>query len=180
MTALIDLSVVSEPRVRTAECRTVEVLTCIEDIDRLRVVVAHVLERCHRRWCGRNDIDAFPPIGRWQHIERPPTPAGCRTPREHIRIAALGRRQRLDPIHGLEAALMMTSGCPAFVIAGDPGQDPGLPRSASGARTLVITLFALDGDDLSLAEGLLNAVLELCDATLLRRNLRHDQLTLTD
>ncbi|MCU1640437.1 MAG: hypothetical protein JWN03_712 [Nocardia sp.] len=75
---------------------------------------------------------------------------------------------------------MMTSGCPAFVIAGDPSQDPRLPRSSSGARTLVITLFALDGDDLSLAEGLLTAVLELCSATLLRRNVRQDHLTFTD
>ncbi len=145
----------------------------------------HLFERACRRWHGCTEVEFFPPIQRWRSIRLPTDHPG---PQEVIAEAAAGYRPgRHDPAGAFEAAIMMLSGCPTAVVDSLGHAE----RYATGASTrsavrnkpdsVLISLFALDDDDVTLAEDLAVTVVAHSAGRILHRApsllpVRHEQI----
>ncbi|WP_216903223.1 hypothetical protein [Nocardia alni] len=130
-------------------------------------------------------MEFFPPIQRWKNIH-PPTDHP--SPHEVIAEAAAGYRPgRHDPTGAFEAVIMMLSGCPTAVV--DSLGHAERHATASSTRSVVrnrpdsvlISLFALDDDDITLAEDLALTIVAHSSGRILHRApsllpVRHEQI----
>lgn len=135
-------------------CEKVQFRAVIDDATRLQSRVGHVLACGRRRWLGRAELDSCPALRRWNRIQPPPWPAGHPTLGSAVAAAAAGVRTPGTAPADFATAIMLLSGCPAFVT--------GSPHSGDGDGPPVVTIsvFALPADDLVLAQDLVGVTID--------------------
>lgn len=151
-------------------CLLLQVLAVVEDESRCRSAAELLLDRACRRWEGRSDCDHFPPLQRWRTVE-----SGClggveSLPEELIAAVASGRRPHArDLARGMQLAVVLNAGCPAVV------SDTELPGHGSGGLSdsprhgLLVSMYGLREDDLSLAESVVTGCVGLGALQLVER-----------
>ncbi|WP_067897935.1 hypothetical protein [Nocardia vaccinii] len=134
-------------------CEKVQFRAVIDDTARLQSRVGRVLACGRRRWLGRTEPDTCPALRRWNRIQPPHWPAGHPTLGSAVAAAAAGVRTPGTAPADFATAIMLLSGCPAFVT--------GSLRTADAGRPPVVTisLFALPADDLVLAQDLVGVTI---------------------
>lgn len=138
-------------------CLLLQVLAVVEDESRCRAATGLLLDRACRRWSGRSDCSHFPPVERWRAVE-PGSLGGAESlPERLIAAAAAGQRPESAGLaQELQVAVVLHAGCPVVAI------DTELPDSGTGAladslrHALLLSMYGLREDDLSLAESVVN------------------------
>ncbi|MBF4996077.1 hypothetical protein IRT45_02775 [Nocardia sp. BSTN01] len=151
--SIADIERVRPDRLR---CRQLRVLAVVTNESDCRDATQVLLERAYRRWSGRPDCDHFPPVQRWRAVEPGYLDGAELLPGSLIGAAAAGHRPRIRDLSlGVQAALVLHSGCPALV------EERVLPRAGHGAlaqgsrRGLLVCVYGLPEDDMTLAESVL-------------------------
>ncbi|MFF0488455.1 hypothetical protein ACFYTQ_05465 [Nocardia sp. NPDC004068] len=129
-------------------CRQVQLLAAVEDPTGWQARIDRLLAAGDRRWRGRGDSETREFLRRWRQTPLPPTPYGHPTLPGALAAAAAGRRVPGAALTDFATAVMLLSGCPTVGTVFDPAP------VASPPRVITVTLFALPGDDLTLAEDL--------------------------
>ncbi|MFF0455926.1 adenine nucleotide alpha hydrolase family protein [Nocardia africana] len=152
------MSIADIERVRPdrPRCRQLRIRAVIVNESGCRDATEVLLERAYRRWSGRPDCDHFPPVQRWRAVEPGYLDGAELLPGSLIGAVAAGHRPRIRDVSlGVQAALVLHSGCPVLVEeTAVPGSGRGV--CAQGARRgLLVAVFGLPEDDMTLAESVL-------------------------
>ncbi|MFC9894506.1 hypothetical protein ACFVMC_12495 [Nocardia sp. NPDC127579] len=135
------------------DCRRLELLTVVNDRARCEKSMSALLDRAARRWLGRTGQGELAPGRGWHTIDRGEQFGGADSPIRLIEAAAAGTVLRTGNLAtDLAATLMLHSRCPALA---DSIQ---LPDRITPPSSLRITIYGLDGDDLALAESLVDVL----------------------
>ncbi|WP_227982123.1 hypothetical protein [Nocardia spumae] len=147
---------------RGPRCRLVQQLAVIEDESRCQAATAVLLERAYRRWSGHADCEHFPPLQRWRAVESGYLDGAEQLPAAFISAAVAGHRAPVpDLAAGLQAVVVLHSGCPAVVQETRlPGRDAGA-LSDDARHTVLISIYGLREDDMTLAESVLTGCVRL-------------------
>lgn len=165
--SIADIERVRPERLR---CRQLRMLAVVTNESGCRDATQVLLERAYRRWSGRPDCDHFPPVRRWRAVEPGYLDGAELLPGSLIGAAAAGHRPRIRDLSlGVQAALVLHSGCPAHV------EETVLPGAGRGAlaqgsrRGLFISVYGLPEDDMTLAESVLAGYAGLGALTVVER-----------
>lgn len=143
-------------------CEKVQFRAVIDDTTRLQSRVGRVLACGRRRWLGRAELDSCPALRRWHRLQPPHWPAGHPTLSSAVAAAAAGVRTPGTAPADFGTAIMLLSGCPAFVTGSLHAGD------ADGPPAVTISLFALPADDLVLAQDLVGVTIDTAGAVTYR------------
>ncbi|MEV6276303.1 hypothetical protein [Nocardia sp. NPDC051832] len=153
------MTAVAEPtaqHVAAVECRCVRI-TFSADETRLTTAAQRMVTWGSRRWRGRANYLSYPPLARWALFPGPPVTAPDPMPADLIRAAVTGCVAG-PPEALLPAAIMLSTGCPARMLA----------RRTAGQMYGDLRWWACDEDDADLAASIAEALISTAGGSITR------------